>query len=474
MTIKKKMISAFCNDALATMDGVALAKEIESGEICTLEAIEASIARAQSVNPDLNAIVTETFDLAMMQARENLSGSFAGVPTFIKDNEDIIGSPTLFGSCAVRSDKKKKSSQFVEQFLSMGVVCLGKSTMPEFALTVTTEPVLSGLTHNPWNSDYSTGGSSGGAAALVASGVVPIAHSNDGGGSTRIPASCCGLVGLKPTRGRLKIASKSWLLPVNIGYQGIVSRTVRDTATFYSGAEKYYRNKKIPEIGLVNHPGKKRLNIGIITETPYKTTCHPETYDLALKAGALCEKLGHTVREIRYPFDAGITDDFLIYWGMMSYALSTFGSFFIGRGFDRNNVENWTAGLNRFFKSNIFKIPGIIKRLRGFEKIYNDIFNSYDILLSPTLSHPPPELGYIGPLIPFDEHFERITKYVAFTPIQNISGAPAISLPMGFSSNGLPMGIQFAAAWGREKLLLELAFELEEAEPWPLIGMVSM
>jgi len=470
MIEKKKRISAFCNDALGTLDGVGIAERISSGEISAAEAVDAAIARAKSVNPELNAIVTETFDMARQQVKKIVPGPFAGVPSFMKDTDDVQGVPTLWGSRAVPDRPAGTSKRFVKQFFSLGLICLGKSALPEFGLTATTEPLSSGITRNPWHTDYSTGGSSGGSAALVASGVVPLAHGNDGGGSIRIPAACCGLVGLKPSRGRLERVEGSTLMPVNIVCQSILSRTVRDTAAFYDGAEKYRRAPQMPEIGRVQHPGKKRLRIALFTDSPYGTPAHSESADLARRTGALCKELGHTVQEIHCPCDAQTADAFIIYWGMLAFSFRFLGKFLIAPGFDRSKLEDWTIQLSRLFQKNLFKAPAAIKRLRGFAGTYHDIFRTCDILLNPTLAHPVPRIGYLGPDVSFEEAFERIRNYVIFTPLQNISGAPALSLPMGFSANGLPLGVQFAAAFGREKELLELAFELEEARPWSHIG----
>ena len=473
MNEKIKRISSFCSDALGTLDGVGIAEKISSGEISATEAVEAAIERAKSVNPELNAIVTETFDMARKQARMIVPGPFAGVPSFIKDTDDVKGVPTLWGCRAVPNRPVRTSKRFVEQFSSLGLICLGKSALPEFGLTATTEPLSSGITRNPWHTDYSTGGSSGGSAALVAAGVVPLAHGNDGGGSIRIPAACCGLVGLKPSRGRLERVEGSNLMPVNIVCQSILSRTVRDTATFYNGAEKYRRAPKMPEIGQVQHPGKKRLRIALFTDSPYGTPAHAESADLVRRTGVLCEALGHTVREIPCPCDAQMADDFIIYWGMLAFSFRFCGKFLSARGFDRSKLEDWTINLSRLFLKNSVKVPAVIQRLRKFAKTYHDIFSTCDILLNPTLAHPVPRIGYLGPDVPFDEAFERIRNYVTFTPLQNVSGAPAISLPLGFSGSGLPLGVQFGAAFGREKELLELAFELEEARPWPHIGQQS-
>lgn len=472
MNTDKKRIHAFCDDALGTLDAVEIAQKISKGEINASEVVEAAIERAQSVNPAINAIVTETFDLARQQVKNIIPGPFAGVPSFIKDTDDVAGMPTLWGSRAVPRKPVEKSKRFIEQFFSLGLICLGKSALPEFGLTATTEPLSSGITRNPWNTEYSTGGSSGGSAALVAAGVVPVAHGNDGGGSIRIPAACCGVVGLKPSRGRLERVEGSNLLPVNILHQGILTRTVRDTAVFYAGAETYRRAAKMPEIGLVQGPGKKRLRIALYTDTPYGTPCHPESAGLVNNIGSLCEKSGHTVYKIPCPCKAEMADDFIIYWGMIAFFIRFFGPLIITPGFDKSGLEEWTIKLSGQFQANFLKIPAIVKRLIKFTKTYNDIFKNFDILLSPALSHPTPEIGYLGPKVPFAEAFERVRQYVAFTPLQNVSGAPAISLPLGFSSNGLPLGVQFGAAFGHEKELLELAFELEEAKPWPRIDEI--
>jgi len=471
MNSEKKLITSYGDDVLGTRDGIELAALIAAGEIKASEAIEAAIARARKVNPALNAIVTETYEQARNQLKKPGTGLLAGVPTFIKDTDPVKGAPTLMGSRAFPNKPADVSSNFVEQFLSVGLVCLGKSTLPEFGLTASTESLATGSTRNPWNLDYSAGGSSGGSAALVAAGVVPLAHGNDGGGSIRIPAACCGLVGLKPSRSRLADIEGAQKMPINIVCHGVISRSVRDTAAFYAAAEEHYRNPDLPEIGLVQHPAKKRLRIGLFTNTPFNTPSHPDSAAVTVNAGKLCEDFGHSVETIACPFEAQVMEDFLIYWGMMAFFIHHFGKKLFKTGFDREKLELWTLELSRFFRKNLFKAPFIIKRLKKFPAQYENIFSNYDILLSPTLAHAPPKIGYLGPEISFETHFERLRQYVGFTPLQNMAGAPAISLPMGFSRQGLPIGTQFAAAYGQEQRLLELAFELEEARPWPRVGM---
>ena len=267
-----KIVSSYCNDVLGTFDGVEIANLISNGEIKEIEALEAAISRAEKVNRYINGISTKAFELALDETKVfNGNPFFKGVPSFIKDNDDVKGLPTLYGSRAVTNKPVQKSSEFVEFYNSLGFRNLGKSTLPELGLTCSTESLATGPTRNPWNLDHSTGGSSGGAAALVASGVVPIARGNDGGGSIRIPASCCGLVGLKPSRWRLPNKASLDKMPVNIVCNGILSRTVRDTAVFYAEAEKIIIRNDLPKIGLVEHPNKKRLRIAMVNIKPDET-----------------------------------------------------------------------------------------------------------------------------------------------------------------------------------------------------------
>ena len=462
-------VTAVCDDVLGTSDAVEIARLIRTGEIQASEAVDAAIARAERVNPLLNAIATPLFESARQQVQRPCDGAFAGVPSFIKDNEPVAGSPALHGSRGIPRKPAEKSSPFAKQFLSLGLINLGKTTMPEFGLTGTTEALVYGPTHNPWKLGFSPGGSSGGSAALVAAGVVPIAHGNDGGGSIRIPASCCGLVGLKPSRGRLVEVEGSELFPVKIVHQGMLSRTVRDTAVFFHAAERYYRNPKLPEIGSVTRPGR-RLRIGFFTELDENTPSHPDCVAAVADAAKLCESLGHSVEEVPRPFDDGFLEDFFLFWAMLGFAATRFGTRLVDPDFDRTKVEEFTEGLARYFKENASAAPMAIFRLRKFAHKYARGFDDYDVLMNPTVTMPPPEHGYIGPEVPFDTLLERTKWFIPFTPTQNVSGGPAMSLPLGRSNEGLPLGVQFASALGDERTLLELAFEIEAAAPWPSLA----
>jgi amidase len=468
--MEKKIASAYCNDVLGTLDGVELAELIAIGGIKAVEIVEAAITRAQKVNPSLNAIATETFDKALIQAGQSINGPFGGVPSFIKDTDDVEGVATRYGSRAVSNKPADKSSNFVTQYNAMGFVTLGKSTLPELGLTATTEPLVNGFTRNPWNLEHSTGGSSGGSAALVAAGVVPIAHGNDGGGSIRIPASCCGLVGLKPSMGRLPNRDGSHKMPINIVSHGILSRTVRDTAAFYAGAEKYFLNPQLPGIGLVKNPGKQRLRIALITNPPNFSPENASCINQVIEIGKVCEGLGHKVEEIPFPFHTQVMDDFFIYWAAMAFSFHHFGEKIVGSPINKDKLEKFTLGLSRYYRNNILKTPFVIRRLRKFAHQYEKLFDQYDIILSLTASGSSPKLGYLNTEMDFDLAFERLKQFIPFTAYQNIAGAPAISLPLGHCKDGLPVGIQFAASYGEEKRLIELALELEEARPWPRVG----
>lgn len=256
------IVNSMTDDAMGNCDATELAKRISNNEISATEVLEAAITRAELVNPNLNAIVTNAFDLAREKTRtdsqnDSNKGAFSGVPTFIKDNADVKGLPTLFGSRAVANRPAKSNSEFTDQMLSTGLTIIGKSTLPEFGIPPTTESLAQGATCNPWNINHSSGGSSGGAAALVASGVVPIAHGNDGGESIRIPAACCGLIGLKPTRNRLVNMQGTNNLPINVGHEGVITRSVRDTALFMAEAEKHFRNNRLVKLGHIQAPGKR-------------------------------------------------------------------------------------------------------------------------------------------------------------------------------------------------------------------------
>lgn len=472
-------VTAPTDDILANHDATALAALIAKGDMPAVEAVQAAIARLKAVNPELNAVACERYSDALLDAsvRDSARGRrrkvpyegpevFSGVPSFIKDNTDLVGLPTRHGSRGMPSIAMKKDGEFAQQFLSTGLIPIAKTTLPEFGLTATTEFSQSEPTRNPWNLNHSSGGSSGGSAALVAAGVVPIAHANDGGGSIRIPAACCGVVGLKPSRDRLRNAEMTEKLPLNIVVEGVVSRTVRDTAAFYAGAEMHYRNTDLPLIGHVTGPSPKRLRIAVCTERQGGGACDAEVVAAVERVATICECLGHHVEFIDSPVSEQMGEDFFLYWAMLATSLNYLGRQTLHPQFDRQQLEPLTKNLSRHFLRNAWRFPKAYKRLKAYSHIYNERFADVDVLLTPTLATPPVEIGHLALDLDIDTTWQRLQEYASFTPVQNVTGAPAITLPLAQSAAGLPIGMQFGAQMGQERMLLELAYELEEAMPW--------
>jgi amidase len=462
-------VHAFTDDALGEHDAVSLAAAIAAGEISAREAAEASIARAEKVNPDLNALVIRDYDRALAASKSPVSGAFAGVPTFIKDNTHVAGLPTAYGSRAVQPTPRPANEPFADQYLSTGMTVLGKTTLPEFGFSASTEFESLPPTRNPWNTDYSSGASSGGSAALVAAGVVPIAHANDGGGSIRIPAAACGLVGLKMTRGREVQSLQGHQMPVDIVSNGALTRTVRDTAAFVAAIEKYRPAKKLAPIGKVGGPSDRRLRIGLVTNSIVGDPTDAETKDAVMQTADLLTSLGHDVSELTVPTDLTFVRDFEHYWTLMAFSTKYFGKQVTGDKFDKTQVDALTAGLARDFLRKPWLTPVSILGLKRSEKKYRAAFADVDVVLSPVLGHTTPELGYLSPAAGFDVMFPRLVNYVSFTPLNNAAGGPAMSLPLGRTASGLPIGVHFSADHGDERTLLELAFELEAAHPFARI-----
>ncbi|MFE3052404.1 amidase [Nocardia sp. NPDC059239] len=456
-------VHAFGDDALGEHDGVAIAALIRSGELSAAEVAKAARERVAQVDPVLHAVVVEADTPLVSGDREAL---LYGVPTFVKDNTDVAGLPTQHGSAAWRARPAKAHGPFAKQFLGTGLTVLGKSTLPEFGLNATTEFVDAEPTPNPWDTGFSSGASSGGSAALVAAGAVPIAHGNDGGGSIRIPAACCGLVGLKPTRGRHIDGPQARSMPINLVSEGVLTRTVRDTATYFAAAERFWRNPALPPIGLVEGPAQRRLRIGLLSDPITGATLDPEIRTVLEETVALLESLGHEVRPIPYPVDRGFAEDFATYWAMLAFLGSHTGKLSFGWSFDPARLDPFTRGLAARFRGSALRSPAVLYRLSRLRRAYAASFHDVELVVSPVLASLTPRLGYLSPGQPFDEVFRRLLDYVTYTPFANVTGAPALSLPMGASESGLPIGVMFSALHGDERTLLELAYALESAHPF--------
>ena len=351
---------------LARWDAVETRERLARREISAEEVVEAALTRARDT-ATLGAIVTLTPELARAAAARAASAPLGGVPSLVKDLSQVAGVRTTWGTAASGHYVSSKSDPFVRSFEATGLISLGKSATPELGLTATTEPIAFGPARNPWDPGRSTGGSSGGAAAMVAAGVVPLAHASDGGGSIRIPAACCGLVGLKPTRGRLDMEGSS-LLPVNVAVHGVVTRTVRDTVAFWAAIERA-RGARRP-IGDVEAAPARRLRVAYFVDAPGARTIHPEVLGAVEATAALCASLGHTVERIACPFDEQSVRDFVDLWSFLAWTEVVAGRLLVHRGFDRRKLEPLTVGFARRFRSRLAAAIAGILRLRGFHRRY--------------------------------------------------------------------------------------------------------
>jgi amidase len=459
-------IHAFGDDALADHDAVALASMVAANEVSPQELARAAADRAQRV-AELNAVVFPAYSNPRFSPDDG--AALYGVPTFVKDNTNVAGMPTNNGTAAYVARPCKKDDRYARQFLSTGVTVLGKSALPEFGFNASTEFRDTEPTRNPWNTDYSVGASSGGSAALVAAGVVPLAHANDGGGSIRIPAAAAGLVGLKPTRGRHIDNDNARHLPINLVSEGVVSRTVRDTAAFTAAAERYWRNYSLPRIGRVEGPSNRRLHIGLVLESVNGAETDHQTRAAVERTAAVLEKAGHLVERVPMPVPRQFADDFVLYWGLLATLAATTGNVTFDRSFNATKLDGLTVGLMKHQLRNAHRTPGAIRRLRGIKQVYGRVFDDVDLVLSPVLAHVPPKLGHLSPTVPYDDLIARLQNYVAFTPINNIAGTPAISIPAGLTDDGVPIGVSLSAGYGDERTLLETAFLLEAEQPFARI-----
>lgn len=463
------VIHGFCDDVLADHDGVALAQLIEKKELTAAEVVQASIARAKKVDPHLHAIKTDRFAQSLEEAGRARRGFFAGIPTFIKDNADVAGVPTCHGSLSLQPGASKETDPYVRQYMDQGFVCLGKSALSEFGFNASNEPLEGEPTRNPWNTAHTPGASSSGSAAMVAAGVVPLAHANDGGGSIRIPAACCGLVGLKPSRGRHVVSNMAKSMPLNLISQGVVTRSVRDTAYFQAEAEATYRNRRLPPIGLVRGPGRRRLRIGYAIDSITGTPTDATTRRAVEQTIELLRSMGHELVPATLPVTMQFATDFLLYWQALACAVFIGGRRMFDASFDRSKLDGLTRGLSKDFARNFYRVPFALRRLQKSYDIYAKVFDEYDLLLSPVLATVPPAIGHLSPAQPYPELLERLLGFAAFTPLANAAGGPAIALPWSVADEGVPVGVQLSANHGDERTLLEIAYEVEEAHPWPKI-----
>lgn len=460
-------VSSFTdNDALGHDDGVGLVERLQRGEVSQPELVEAAIARIEYVDPELHAMAVRDYERARVQKP---GGFFAGVPSLLKDNVDVAGLPTQNGTDAYVGIAAKADGELARAFRFTGLVSLGKTQLPEYGFSASAaDPDLPPVV-SPWDTTRTAGASSSGAGALVAAGAVPLAHGNDGGGSIRIPASVNGLVGLKPSRGRVPLDDVNRRMPIKVVADGVLTRSVRDTAAFLREVERYRPAKGLKRIGDVTAPSERRLRVAVLTQG-IDRSADEATTKLALQTGDLLAGLGHRVEEVeRPPIAAGLADDFVLYWGLLAGAIMATGRLH-GPTWDARKLDNLTRGLAAQTGRNAYRIPGALRRLRQACAIAEEFHQTYDVVLTPTLGHETPAFDHLDPTQPFQTVIDRLRDWVVFTPWQNVTGAPAVSLPLATSEGGLPQGMMFGAAPGEEAMLLGLAYELEQAAPWARIS----
>lgn len=462
----------------ASFDGIGLGELVRKREVTPLELMDEAIARAERHNGALNAIVYKFYERARAAARTRQIGAapFEGVPFLLKDIlGDCEGVPTRFASRYVPEVPSPADSELVARYKRAGLIPFAKTNAPEFGLPPITESVLYGPARNPWDTDCTPGGSSGGSAAAVAAGIVPLAHANDGGGSIRIPAACCGLVGLKPTRGRNSLAPLLGDIMGGLVVEHVVSRTVRDSAAALDASagavpgDPYVAPAAARPFRQEVSIRPRRLAIAFSTRSLTGNPIHKDCAEAALKAARLCAGLGHRVEEAAPALGfAEFAPAFLSVYAAGLASNIEMVKQLTGREPSRDLLEAMTWNLYEIGRQvTAAQYLLAVTTLQQLSRRFAAFFESHDLWLTPTLGRPPLKVGtvdFMSPTASLTD--ESIAELVLFNPIYNISGQPAVSLPLYSSADGLPMGVTFGARFGDEATLFQLAGELEQAEPW--------
>ncbi len=459
-------------DELAMLDGLAQAELVRRKEVTARELVEAAIARIERINPQINAVVTPLYERGLERAGATLDGPLAGVPYLIKDLHHLKGAKLTYGSVFFRNNVASLTTEVIQRMERAGLVVIGKTNTPEFGLLPTTEPVLFGPTRNPWDTSISSGGSSGGAAAAVAARIVPLAHASDGGGSIRIPASCCGVFGLKISRGRNPEAPLAEIDGLSV--QHCVSRSVRDSAALLDATmgpvpgDRWWapaaKGPYLKEVGA--DPG--RLRIALTTKSFLGDAVHADCVAAAESTGKLCEELGHVVEEASPPVHGKqFADAFMIIWcSAVGNVLKNIRRL-LGKSPPEDQFEPWTWELaRREEKHTAGDVEGAWMILQPVSYQMARFMENYDLVLTPVLGRPPVALGELDQKLPYDEFLAKLAAYVPFTPVVNITGQPAMSVPLYWNAAGAPIGSHFIARYGDEATLIRLASQLEQARPW--------
>ena len=457
-------------------DATALGRLIAKGEVAAKEVLETAIARAEEVNPAINAIVHKQYEQARRAASAAPGdGPLKGVPFLIKDLGFYeTGEPATFGSSLFAGFVADHDSAYVRRCKAAGLVFMGRSSSPEFGLSPNTEPRLYGSCRNPWNLAHSAGGSSGGAAAAVVAGILPMAHATDGGGSIRIPAAQCGLFGLKPTRGRISMAPDAGEGWGGLSAGHVLSRSVRDsalmldvTAGLEPGDPYAAPTPERPFVEAIGRP-PARLRIALMRGDHRGGRLHPECLKAVESAAKLCQGLGHIVEEA----DPGLDLSALRPMNAAIAATNTARALgarwkALGREPNAKDIEAVTwAVYNRGLKVSGVAYVEAIAAVHAMGRKLARFLSSFDVILSTTVPAPPPKLGYFDMNGDVETFTARVTEYLSITPLHNATGTPAMSVPLHWTADGLPVGVHFAGRYGEEATLLRLAAQLEAAQPW--------
>ncbi|MBI4851998.1 MAG: amidase [Acidobacteria bacterium] len=466
-------------EELALLDAMAQAELVKKGEVKPIELVEAAIARIEKVNPALNAVVTQMYDLARDNASKEIpQGQFTGVPYLLKDLFPAYAGVKLSsGSAFLKDYTPTYDSEIVTRYKKAGLIIVGKTNTPELGLLPTTEPTLFGACRNPWDTKRTTGGSSGGSAAAVAAGMVPMAHANDGGGSIRIPASCCGLFGLKPTRGRNPMGPDVGDTPGGLVVEHAVTRSVRDSAALLDATsgpdlgDPYYATPPsesfLSQVG--RNPGK--LRIAFSAKTLSGVEVEPDCIKAMEDAAKLCESLGHQVEEASPTegIDGEILNQaFFAVWSGICSAVLKGWSRRTGKALNSGQFEPLTWALYEMGSG--ISASDFILSVFHFQQVSRQVAKfmvNYDVYLTPTLGEAPLPLGSFDSPVdnPLMGMF-RAAQFVPYTPLNNITGQPAMSVPLYWNEEGLPIGTHFVGRYGDEATLFRLASQLEVARPW--------
>jgi amidase len=462
---------------LLRLDATAQAALIRTKQITAHELVSAAIAQVEQLNPQLNAVITPMFERALANAQQPLPDSpFAGVPFLLKDLQAAYeGVPMSAGSRWLKDFKPNGDSELVKRYKRAGLIVIGKTNTPEFGLLPTTEPALFGATRNPWDTTRTSGGSSGGSAAAVAARMVAVAHANDGGGSIRIPASCCGVFGLKPTRGRNPLGPHFGDIFSGLVAEHAVTISVRDSAALLDATAGYDAGDPylapVPTRPFAQEVGADagKLRIAFSLTPPNNTAVHPDCIAAVHDAAKLCEQLGHHVTEAAPQLHGEMLGKafFTVWAAGCAWTIDSY-SFAVGGKPADDQIEPLTRVMIELGrKRSAPEYLLAVQTLQIFARRVAQFMNDYDVMLTPVLAEPPVPLGTFG-ATPEDAMagMKRSGAFSPFTALQNMTGQPAVSVPLYWNEAGLPIGVQFAARYGDEATLFRLASQLEAARPW--------